>query len=266
MQVPPHSMFLGPTPNGEWLLFGTFTPAHPHDLELHLRDRFGRQDRLLPALWMDNAAWMPDGNRWIITRTEGNYLSSLHGSPFRKLNPASSQSLVPFVLGVNAQSRAVSTYGNEYYKSGVPSTSPRFKVPAVNFPDFLLEEYDVEEPSRSPRKWRVKVPAFCTEGRIALSPHAERILWITERPRTGILLWLDRLQFVVPGQGFASQAVYVSNLDGSEMRELYCAPDEAKKWGNMTVTDGALKDIKWLPDGRRISFVHGDNLYIVPTE
>jgi len=251
-----------PAPDGSGLLYQTQNAQHIHDPDIHWLAGGGKDDRILPALWMRNMVWMPDGTHWIVSRTDGDFLNSLDGRPFRKLDTSSLRAWYPYVLGVNTQGHAISTLGNESYEG--PELGSHNTV--RNYPTVLLLEFDPAAPAQNSREWKVAVPPYSIRGNLLLSPQADRILWIVEKQAPPLARFLDRLQLGShrPPQG--DQAVYVSRLDGSEMRELCSVPVREQKWGRTLVRWRPLADFRWLPDGKRISFVYKDDLYMAPVD
>ena len=258
-QISANSYFLQSTPDGSGLLYAKTNAIHNHDVDLHLLSADGKSDRLLAALWMPFPVWMPDGKHWLVTRTEGDYLNSLDGTPLRRLDTASLSPWTPFMLGVNPQSHAIATIGNDYFEA--PDSAPRFA--GVNYPAISLMEFDPAAPARHCRKWSVRVPTGSFRGQILLSTQADRILWIVEKPSPAITQWIDR-HLRGHKTFYGDQKVYVSRLDGSEMQELLSAPVEKKKWGKLVVISMPFSNIHWLSDSKRISFVYHTDLYLAP--
>ena len=123
-RIPAGGYFLQPTPDGSGLLYWTVNTAHIHDMDVHLLTADGKSDRLLPALWMQNLVWMPDGKHWLVSRADGDFLNSLDGNPFRKLDTRSLRAWTPCILGADTQSRALSTFGNEWFEAPDPARKP----------------------------------------------------------------------------------------------------------------------------------------------
>ena len=260
VKIPGGAAFLQPTPDGSGLLYWRPSAVHIHDWDVYLRSADGKTDRLLSALYMENLVWMPDGKHWIVSRMDGDFLCSLDGVPFRQLNTTSLSQWTPYVLGVNRQSHAIATLGNDWFEAPDPS----HQITGVNYPALSLQEFDPLAPSRSPRKWRVQAPSGCSRGQIVFSPRADRILWIVDKQEPALKVWMQRLR-LENKQGVAGdEALYVSRVDGSEMKELSSTPLDRQKWGSTVFVTKPLSDIRWLPDGKRISYVYKNALYIAP--
>lgn len=262
LQFPAGTVVLGPTPDGSGLLYGQTHTLNKSGIEVHLLDANGKNDRRLSALWMANAVWMPDGKRWIVSRVEGDYLNSLDGTPSQELNTASLSARPPFVLGVNPQSHAISTLGSDQFEPPAPFQRGN----SLRYPTAVLTEFDPVAPAHNPKSWNVTMPPQSVRGKLVLAPQADRILWIVQKQTSGLSSWLSRLQFTYNRSYSGDQAIYVSQLNGAGMKEIFAAPSQRQGRGPMTTIKLPLSDIRWLPDGKRISFVYRDDLYIAPVD
>ena len=89
----------------------------------------------------------------------------------------------------------------------------------------------------------------------ALSPRSDRIAWLVAKTKKG---------------GGTIVSIWVSRLDGSEWREMGWqeAPDPDMEFGDhltkfMAAAPGG---IKWLPDGKTLSFFYKGDLYTIPVK
>lgn len=260
--LPANSLFLRPTPDGSGLLYGQTDAHNPQGSQVHLLNADGKDDRRLSALWMANVAWMPDGKQWIVSRNDGDYLNSLDDKPARKLDTSSLSAWAPFVLGVNAQGRAISTLGSDMFEPPAPFQGRN----SLRYPTAILTEFDPLAPSRNPKTLKVTMPPDSVRGQLVLSPQADSILWIVEKQGSGFSDWISRLQYGYYRPYSGDQALYVSQLNGTGMREIFSGPTQRSKRGANVSMIRPLSDIRWLPDGKRISFVHHDALYIAPVD
>jgi len=96
----------------------------------------------------------------------------------------------------------------------------------------------------------------------ALSPQQEALCFEVRSSRTPPLLaWLHRLFPRVSVTSVDTEEMWVSRADGGGMREI----------GHVLITptddynsSGRLKKLQWLPDGKQISFLYHDTLYVAP--
>jgi len=262
VMIAANSLFLRPTPDGSGLLYGQMEGQKPQSLQIHLRNADGNDDRRLSALWMTNVAWMPDGKHWIVSRIDGDYLNSLDGTPARKLDTSSLSAWAPFVLGVTPQAHAISTLGSDMFEPPTPFQGRN----SLRYPTAILTEFDPLAPARNPKTLKVTMPRDSVRGQLMLSPQADRILWIVEKQGSGVSTWINRLQYGYYRPYFGDQALYVSQLNGTGMREIFSGPTQRSKRGQNVILIRPLADIRWFPDGKRISFVHQDALYIAPVD
>jgi hypothetical protein len=85
----------------------------------------------------------------------------------------------------------------------------------------------------------------------AISPHSDRIAWLVGKPKKG---------------GGNVVSIWVSRLDGSGWREMgsqEVIDPEGKGGGFPTKHMVAPYRLRWLPDGKTLSFLYGD-LYTIP--
>jgi hypothetical protein len=262
VQIPNGSLFLRPTSDGNGLLYGKTNLRSVNGFDVHLLDANGKNDRLLSAFWVPNVAWMPDGKHWIASRFDADYLNSLDGTPARKLDTKSLSAWTPFVLGVTPQSRAISAGGSDQFEPPTPFQRGN----SIRYPTAVLTEFDPAAPARSPKSWNVTMPPQSVRGKMMLSPQADRILWIVEKQSSWVSSWLSRLPFAYNRPYSGDEAIYVSQLNGTGMRQLFSAPTQRQRRGPTTMIKVPLTEIQWLPDGKRISFVYEDSLYLASVD
>jgi hypothetical protein len=109
------------------------------------------------------------------------------------------------------------------------------------------------------RNLNVKLPPSDDVEDIVLSPQGDRLAWMTCN-------WSDFQSVVsemlssLSGNGLrgrtASYAIWVSRLDGSEMRQL--GSERCRHYGDLRP-----ECVRWLPDGKSVSFVVNNGLYVV---
>jgi hypothetical protein len=262
VQIPKGALFLRPTPDGNGLLYGKPSALRGHSVDVRLLDANGANDRPLSVFWVTNVAWMPDGNQWIASRFDADYLNRLDGMPYRMLNTRSLSAWPPFVLGVNAQGHAISAGGSDQFE---PS-GPFQRGNSLHYPTAVLTEFDPAAPATHPKSWNVTMPPESVRGRLILSPSTDRILWIVEKQSSGLSSWLSRFQWGYNRPYSGDEALYVSQLNGTGMKQIFSAPTQRQRRGANVTIKVPLTDLQWLPDGKHISFVYEDSLYIAPVD
>lgn len=82
-------------------------------------------------------------------------------------------------------------------------------------------------------------------------------------PEKQTLCWLSvhRLIPKFNPRPIYTESVWISRTDGHGMQELGHVPTHLDE--NGTPQD-LLRDVRWLPDGRQISFVYEGTLYVMP--
>jgi hypothetical protein len=113
------------------------------------------------------------------------------------------------------------------------------------------------------------VPPFvCGDYDVALSPDGQRLAWIflEARPLPGIsALNHTRVSRWLP---ITASALWISNVDGSNMRRIggIDVDQLVRRQANVTwsTTNTMLRGLSWCPDGKHVSFVYRGELWSVP--
>lgn len=118
-------------------------------------------------------------------------------------------------------------------------------------------EYEVR-PNPPPRRlFSLKVPSDAYGAvEATLSPRGDRLAWRFEhKPAPFGLRFLNGATLV---HAFPASrvALWVSRPDGSGMRRI----------GVVAPGSDALQALRWTPDGKRVSFLHGNRLWSVPVD
>lgn len=259
LKLPAQALVPRPTPDGSAWIYGLSNTEH-HDIDTFVLDSQGVSTPLPDSFWGTNTVWTADGKGWLASRPDGLYLNSLNGMPGRKIDTMSISAWTPYVLGVNEQMRVIFTLGDDRFEP--PAAFRRgLKTPFGN-----LTEFDLGAPTHNPKTWKVTMPPEALRGQLLLSPQADRILWIAEQQPAGLTLWMNRLRFGFTRAYEGDEEIYVSNLDGTGMKKIFSGPVERQRRGMNTFSVRPMTDIQWLPDGRKISFIYKDSLYIAPVD
>jgi hypothetical protein len=115
-------------------------------------------------------------------------------------------------------------------------------------------------PSLAPeRRYRLSAPAGWQIRNLVLSPGGDRLasLLVTSRV-SPIQALLARLlpRYVPNARPVDVYQLRLSRLDGTHMREI----------GFQEASSGLVTQLQWTPDGKHLSFILLNSLYIVPIE
>jgi len=215
-----------------------------------------------PALGFGQIRWLPDSHHWV------QPLFERHGFATRLIvrsidSPHSVRSVVIPPVCRSLFAEQSETYLNEpvvwlsetrlvmQTAGGVSLTES--KKHSVDFYELDLST------EASPRQWTVSLPQEWIIKQVVLSPHADRVAWVFHQHYLSPLLVVcKRLGLPFKAEAIEETMIYVSRIDGTEMREIGTAPSP--------VEDTEDVEIKWLPGGKRLSFVYQEALYVVPAD
>ena len=114
----------------------------------------------------------------------------------------------------------------------------------------------------SVRKFKIHMPSYVVLVDLAFSPHGDRIAWVLMQthpsPASALLHRILPMVKLVPK---TVTGLWVSQIDGSNLHEI----------GHLDNPSGPNKIppidyVRWLPDGKKLSFVYRDALYTVPAD
>jgi hypothetical protein len=77
-----------------------------------------------------------------------------------------------------------------------------------------------------------------------------------------VLTWLHRFFPSVPVKPTVSQGLWVCRAGTPQVREVGHIPMSTKNFN--TITGDPIEQVEMLPDGRQISFIYRNVLYVVP--
>ena len=130
-----------------------------------------------------------------------------------------------------------------------------------SFEAFRLFEVDVC--GRQPVKMHVVPLPFTAEvGDSAVSPTGDRIAFLlsTQHPPTGSTAIVSRFTHSRTGP---TVSLCVSRLDGTRPRSL---GSEELRVDRENGPEAEIGQLRWLPDGKRLSFVFRDTLWTIPDD
>ena len=199
--------------------------------------------------------WFPDGRRWIALGSaernwyrdeeppQGIWLYSAD-APNQRVGPLPAPKSVKQLLGVAPDYRLVMT--------DLPI--------GIDQPSVTVWQRGIYPNDAAERQAILTAPSGWFFRAAALSPSGNRIAWLLTSQRIPPLLaFVGRLlpTFVKNVSPSRTYQIRTTTLDGRDAREIGFQTAG-------TANLGSISDLKWNPDGKRVSFVYGDNLYIVP--
>jgi hypothetical protein len=112
------------------------------------------------------------------------------------------------------------------------------------------------------------LPKFADNYSTIMSPRGDRIAWVisgTGRKAPSGLL--DKFFHFLGKKPVPTAGLWVSKVDGSELHEIGRMEFPWKAKGN-TLPSAALRPslVRWMPDGKHLSFIHDEALYTVPVD
>jgi len=114
---------------------------------------------------------------------------------------------------------------------------------------YTLDEYQVDANPRRLHHWMPVLPNTVESTENAISPQGNRIAWVVipsaENPPT-------------------QAALYISRMDGSDLQEVGQLALPSFEEGTGPSFTRFPHELKWLPDGKHLSFIYQDVLYTVP--
>lgn len=142
------------------------------------------------------------------------------------------------------------------------------RLPSLNYPTAKMTRVDLRHPENKAERWTVAAPKNMNDNGVAIclvAPSCDRILWIVDGDTTAP--FLQKLKSYIPGSS-ASAGIgcrwLVSGLHGEEMHEV--ASYRSQRGPAMSGSADTYSRPRWMPDGRHISFVYRDTLYVRPVD
>ena len=236
------------SPDGQWILWdGDF---HDHDYHGYYgARRDGSQQFHIPHA--AGFKWMPDSRHFIEYVYPYADPSSPATSPYSRIRSVETLSA----------SRKLSAKQAALYTRWTTHLLSENRVMQVKeFPErdwpptrYVLEEIRMEPEPKSVRRWTILAPQLQQRQAMQISPDGRQIAWLIVTPQD-----CHTPQTV---------ALSVSRIEGSAMREIghLTLPAAPSDWEGPTF-ERYPHEMKWLPDGKRVSFIFQDALYTVLAE
>jgi hypothetical protein len=223
-----------------------------------------------PSLYSDEenlVSWLPDNRRWVsldslaptpclvvysrdgMDGSSGAYVPLMVPLPY--VLPSTPSDIDPIVelLGVSQEGDALVTT----WRPGPGETR-----------SFVTCDF-APVPGAPFKKWAITLgPEVSYSSQRVLSPDKDHIAWkVVCRRSSPFLTMLGRVFSRLRSEPRETAEIWVSRLDGSGMREighlnLHLGPN--------SVGEKTPSEIRWTPDGKKLSYIYKDTLYTVPVE
>jgi len=242
------------SPDGQQILTfdrtGDFSVLEQRKL-IQYRSEFVRwTGRSMAAPGPVGAVWLPDSRRWLSwTPGPDKYLLHLYSidSPHGAPVSVSTSETMSYLVGVTPDYLVVQTD-----TPSPPSTAKRV----------TLTTFGVYPNSATARIVSFPLPVTAQISGLELAPQGDRLAWLlVDARRTPFITMLIRLIPSMSGRFPPTEgiSVWVSRLDGTEMHEIgFQQTHSTGKDTNVTT------DLRWMPDGKHLSFLMNNSLYSVP--
>lgn len=149
----------------------------------------------------------------------------------------------------------------------IRGTSKADEIDVYHTQDRLRLIHEGNEDPNGPQpiqKWQPQFPTDAHLQRARVSPQQKAVLFDRVEWRLPALLtWLHQIIPKFDPKPAPIEELWVSRADGRGLHEIGCVPAGFYSDGNPAY---ALEDVKWLPDGKQISFIYNATLYVVPAE
>ncbi|HZO91550.1 MAG TPA: hypothetical protein VFB38_24725 [Chthonomonadaceae bacterium] len=127
--------------------------------------------------------------------------------------------------------------------------------------------------NRAPhRRFTIALPPGRKLCELEFSPNGDRVVWLLEESYVPpVSAWLHRVCPEYSASSGPALGIWISRLDGTQMREVGCVP-VTRSWqehNRVPIQQWARLwpvHIHWLPDGKQLSFVYRDALWMVPAD
>jgi hypothetical protein len=212
------------------------------------------------GLSISDSTWQADSKGWLHLGTFNKYDgSSLASVKFYSLNaPGRTKEIV---LGTNNQFPI---------NAGLAADNTLVGMDLVSFGPggtARLRIWPLKEGAK-PAEKLVPLPGFADNYSTIVSPRGDRIAWvISGTGRKSPTNLLERLFGFLGQKPVPTTGLWVSKVDGSELHEIGRMEFPWKPKGN-TLPSAALRPslVRWMPDGKHLSFIHDEALYTVPVD
>ncbi|MCW3097662.1 MAG: hypothetical protein JWL77_3280 [Chthonomonadaceae bacterium] len=239
------------SPDGQWILWDGDHSDHSYHGYYGAR-RDGSAKFHIPYKgfpYVTGFKWMPDSRHFV--EDTGRYDAKVtHFTPLTTVM----RSVDAPQIAADVSRKAADIYSG--WSTRILSANRAIQIeelPAGKWPPrkYVLEETTLEPIPTLLHRWTISVPPKEEWEEMKISPDGQRIAWIVITPPDS-----EKPQRV---------ALSVSRLDGSAMQEIghLTLPASAADWFGPTF-ERYPSEMKWLPDGKHLSFLYKKTLYVLP--
>ena len=204
--------------------------------------------------------WASDSRHWVVVRNQHGAIQGLvyDGDPSHK----------PKVVPVTASDQSdlwdkIGIYDDDFYTPLI--LNDHFLMCKVgNQATRKVDVLDIRIGAHTTglKTPSIQLPPDVGISEIAISPQGDRIAWNLTMPAAPKwVLALKRWVRHTHGEGEHVEGLWVSRIDGTEMREI--GRREMKSDGG---SEPRLYQLQWVPGSKRLSFMFDSALYTVPVE
>jgi hypothetical protein len=251
--------------DGQWLLFQNSHGASGQWNAYHFSDGrclhwSARDNPKLPLL--ATPVWLPNNHQWVTITALPHHSLQLQiydvSMPTWKREVPIQGMVGNMVLGITNQNRLLTVTRHVWQR-------PFICFPISGQPDHSISFDEISLSEGSTYHHALALPSETRIVEVVLSPQGDRLAWLLYAVRHPWPAWLPQRFPWLHADLQHSMGVWVSNLDGSAMHEI----------GEVILEKGGTKQtpppqepmiLRWLPDGKRISFFYKEGLFTVAAD
>jgi hypothetical protein len=248
---------LYPSPDGKWALWPDKDGVAGATVDGKRQYRLREQ-----SFQYGTALWLKDSRHWLHflwnkdnTRIVQAHIHDIEAPDVvEKLPVTSPGPISESYPGITlAQDRL---YVDRLHASNHPLNSPT---------ELPIYECDLHAGAKPSHKYVVKMPPDTVIDDFVFSPRGDQIAWKLKLERVPPMArLLHRLYPRYSASPEHAVGLWVSDLDGRNLREI--GHLDLHPAANSDTAEPEPEDVQWLPDGKRLSFLYKQALWIVPID
>jgi hypothetical protein len=238
-----------PSPDEQWV---AFSQANGRGNRTVLLSADGKTTRSIGSAGESFSTWLPDSRSFLslcIQPRPGmkvTHLDTPRTEFIAALTPLEMPSpMFEFANGPDFQI-------GRYFNNSQPNAGPAGNAPTITVRSFPMSKPDVVR-----KTWTVPVPPGCQDAVAYVSPDRKHLLWITVTIKPPVTsTWLNGAFGTRSPMPNYETHCYLSDLNGNNRRPIM--EDVARRFGEVSPS--------WTPDGKHLSFLYQNQLYLVPID